>query len=81
MTTETFGHRLRNERLKLKLTQERLGLRCKQPMLQSQIAQYENDHRVPNPDNITQLVVALGCNYKDLMRPKKYRPLPAKGAK
>lgn len=76
MTTETFGQRLRTERRKRKLTQEQLGLKCKQPLLQSQIAQYENDHREPNRANIVQLVEALGCNYKDLMLPRKVRPLP-----
>lgn len=71
MTCKTFGQRLRAERLKLNLTQDQLGLRCKQPMLGNQIAQYETTSRKPNLDNIMQLVEALGCTLKDLMPPSK----------
>lgn len=76
MTDKTFGQRLCYQRLKLKLTQEKLGSMCKQPKLANQICQWERGHGKPNPDNIVQLVEALGCHFKDLMLPAVKRRKP-----
>jgi transcriptional regulator with XRE-family HTH domain len=63
--TETFGQRMRTQRLRAGLSQTALAERCGIP--KPRLSRYENDHIVPSLDSLQRLAAGLGVTPAQLL--------------